>query len=90
MNPLLPAGVLPVGDPPAVPVSFFAVLGGYQAAANVDPDSNGAFAFDMGYVLFSRPALNAEWADFADTPDTLTIGNPVSRPRLRGGEFPRR
>ncbi len=60
----------------SVPVSFFAVLGGYQAAANVDPDSNGAFAFDMGYVLFSRPARNAEWADFADTPDTLTARVP--------------
>ena len=56
----------------SIPVSFFAVLGGYQAAANVDPDSNGAFAFDMGYVLFSRPAPNAEWAAFADTPDALT------------------
>ena len=60
----------------AVPVSFFAVLGGYQAAANVDPDSNGAFAFDMGYVLFSKPAKNAEWADFTDTPATLATSVP--------------
>ena len=55
-----------------IPVSYFAVLDGYQAAAGVDPDSNGAFAYDMGYVLFSRPAPNAEWADFGDNTGTLT------------------
>lgn len=55
-----------------IPVGYFAVLGGYQAAAGVDPDSDGAFAYDMGYVLFSRPAPNAEWADFGDNTNALT------------------
>ncbi len=72
----------------AVPVSSFAVLGGYQAAANVDPDSNDAFAFDMGYVLFSKPAKNAEWADFAGTPDALTEDTSFLVLGYAAGSFP--
>ena len=54
-----------------ITISFFAVLAGYQDAADVDPDADAAFAHDTGYLLFSRPALGAEWADFTADPDVL-------------------
>ena len=58
-------------------VSYFAVLSGYQSAANVDPDSDPAFDYDMGYVLFAQPEFHGEWATFAAAPDLL-VTSPAS------------
>ena len=59
----------------SITVSFFAVLSGYQSAAQVDPDSNAAFDQDMGYVLFSRNAPGNEFAAFGADTDLLTTAD---------------
>jgi hypothetical protein len=61
--------------PPNQRLGFFAVLAGYQAAATVDPDSNAAFAVDMGYFLLTTPSPLDEWAAFDDDPSLLTVSN---------------
>lgn len=53
-------------------VSYFAVLSGYQSAANADPNSDPAFDYDMGYLLFARAEFKEEWAPFGAAPDVLT------------------
>lgn len=59
-------------------VAQFGVLSGYQAASDVNGDSDAAFARDLGYVLFVKPAPSNDWADWAPNPDALL----QSRPRL--------
>ena len=56
-------------------VSSFAVLSGYQSAAQVDPDSYAAFDQDMGYTLFSQAAPGNEWAAFGADTDLLTTAD---------------
>jgi V8-like Glu-specific endopeptidase len=50
-------------------IATFAVLSGYQSAANADGDSDLAFSRDLGYVLFINPALSNDWADWQANPD---------------------
>lgn len=52
-------------------VAMFGVLSGYQAASNADGDSDAAFARDLGYVLFVKPAPLNHWADWAPDPGAL-------------------
>lgn len=52
-------------------VATFGVLSGYQAASDVDGDSDAAFARDLGYVLFVKPAPLNDWADWTVNPDAL-------------------
>ncbi len=55
-------------------VASFAVLSGYQTAAGVDPNSDAAFAKDMGYIIMKSPAPNNEWAAWTDDPTLLSRG----------------
>lgn len=52
-------------------VAMFGVLSGYQPASDADGDSNAAFARDLGYILFVKPAPLNDWADWAANPDAL-------------------
>lgn len=54
----------------------FGVLSGYQGAAGADPDSDAAFARDLGYVLFLNPAPNNDWASWQANPDALLTPGP--------------
>ncbi len=51
--------------------AMFGVLSGYQSAAYVDGNSDPAFARDLGYVLFVRPAPRNDWADWEVNPNAL-------------------
>jgi hypothetical protein len=55
-------------------VATFAVLSGYQTAAGSDPNSDAAFAKDMGYIILKSPAPNNEWAAWTDDPTLLSRG----------------
>lgn len=53
---------------------FIAVLSGYQAAAQDDNTSDAAFERDMGYLVFTHPARNNEWALWSADPLALSQG----------------
>ena len=57
-------------------VNSFAALSGYQAAADQNRDSDAAFDQDMGYLIFSKPALNDEWAAWSANPNILSSNGP--------------
>jgi hypothetical protein len=62
-------------EPLGQQVGFFAVLAGYQDAANVNPDSDPAFSFDMGYFVLLTPSPLDQWAAFSADPGLLTLPN---------------
>ena len=58
-------------------VSYFAVLAGYQQAADQNgPDSDAAFGQDMGYLIFDKPAPNNEWVSWSANPGDLLGSGP--------------
>ena len=60
-----------------VNVNSSAVLAGYQDAVDRNGDDSAeAFAQDMGYVLFGKPALHDEWAAWSDHPNDLLTHGP--------------
>jgi V8-like Glu-specific endopeptidase len=66
----------PVGTPSEYRAASFAVISGYQNEATINGDSDAAFSRDFGYILFTNPARNNEWADFQINPTILTQNGP--------------
>ncbi len=56
---------------------YFAVLAGYQQAADQSgDDSVAAFGQDMGYLIFNKPAPHDEWAAWSTQPSILMSRGP--------------
>ena len=69
-----PALYLTVND--SINVSSFAVLSGYQGATAGGDNTEEAFDQDMGYLVFSKPAPDNEWAVWSDNPAYLLGSGP--------------